>query len=363
MREEDIREIYQVIKEIKEFRFCGPSDDPDEQTSVIYSYKYLLKRFKYFGYKIQNEELKGGIRDINTDLEVIYDAYDAHSDISPLIDDILLFLERGDEDLSGNIYQIKYRLKRTIKEIKDYPENEWRRTSHFERLVQELNNSLKILGREGVSSAHEIISFQFARDHYSSSQKTINDRGYQSLLYHVEIVEEALLNENVILQEDNTDSYNSEKHSHNKVFIVHGRDEFALLQTENMIRRLGFEPIVLKRKANQGLTLIEKFEKNSEVKYAIVLLTPDDVGSLNEEATPHLQFRARQNVIFEMGFFYGKLGRSKVCCLVKSGVEKPVPPSDIDGIAYIPYTYSIEEKELDIMRELQSAGIEIGVNF
>jgi len=67
---------------------------------------------------------------------------------------------------------------------------------------------------------------------------------------------------------------------------------------------------------------MEKFEKYSDVSYAVILLTPDDIGSYFEKDThPNLKYRARQNVIFELGFFYGKLGRSNVCCLLKQSVK------------------------------------------
>ncbi|MFP8784309.1 TIR domain-containing protein [Planococcus plakortidis] len=143
-----------------------------------------------------------------------------------------------------------------------------------------------------------------------------------------------------------------------EIFIVHGREKKALLETEGIIHRAGLKPIVLNRMANSGQTLIEKFEKYSNVKFAIVLLTPDDIGALYEEVpleSLNYKFRARQNVLFELGFFYGKLGRSNVCCVMKSNVEKP---SDIDGIAYLPYEHSVEELEYSILKELKEADID-----
>lgn len=254
--------------------------------------------------------------------------------------------------MTSGIYQAKYQMKKTMKEIKDYPSREWRKVDHFERLVNDLNTALKVLQANGLASAKEVSPFNFASDHYSSTGKTINDRGFNSLMFHIEILEEILLNSKI-------QPSSHQSNLSNGIFIVHGRDELALSQTENIVRRLGLEPIVLRRKANQGLTLIEKFEKHSDVKFAIVLLTPDDVGALSENGpTPHLQFRARQNVIFELGFFYGKLGRANVCCLLKGGVEKP---SDIDGISYIGYSNFVEERELDIMRELKASGIETNI--
>jgi predicted nucleotide-binding protein len=146
-----------------------------------------------------------------------------------------------------------------------------------------------------------------------------------------------------------------------KVFIVHGRDKTALLEMEGIVRRAGLEPIVLSRMTNSGLTLIEKFEKHTDVKYAIVLLTPDDIGALYENApleSLNFKFRARQNVIFELGFFYGRLGRANVSCIYKSTVELP---TDINGVAYLSYSQSVEELEFALLRELKDANIEVKV--
>ena len=144
-----------------------------------------------------------------------------------------------------------------------------------------------------------------------------------------------------------------------KVFIVHGRDKTILTETELLLKNAGLNPIILSKQANSGLTLMEKFEKHSDVSYAVILLTPDDIGSYFEKDThPNLQYRARQNVIFELGFFYGKLGRSNVCCLLKQSVEKP---SDLDGIAYIPFNESIDEITLDILKELREANINVTI--
>ncbi|MGI0057174.1 MAG: TIR domain-containing protein, partial [Nitrosarchaeum sp.] len=112
----------------------------------------------------------------------------------------------------------------------------------------------------------------------------------------------------------------------NKVFIVHGSDNAAKLELAELVRKMGLEPIILHQQANKGKTLIEKFEEHAgEANFAFVLFTPDDVGGKDSET---LKPRARQNAILEFGYFLAKLGRNKVCCLHKKGVELP---SDMDG--------------------------------
>ncbi|HDX9549358.1 TPA: nucleotide-binding protein [Bacillus thuringiensis] len=144
-----------------------------------------------------------------------------------------------------------------------------------------------------------------------------------------------------------------------KVFIVHGHDDNLKQQLEIFLNGIGIKPVVLHREANEGLTVLEKFEKHSDVQYAFVLLTPDDIGcSVKERAksVEEYSFRARQNVIFELGFFIGKLGRAKVCTLYKEGVELP---NDISGLVYQKVNDNIEDVGYHIMKELRAAGLKV----
>lgn len=246
-----------------------------------------------------------------------------------------------DSNNNINIFQ----LKRTIQDITSY-KGDWKRTEIFNKYVSDMNKSIKKLS---------LIEFHFEPFHYSNSGKTINEIGYESLINHISILESMLP---TFISSSNTKDVKQSTKSEperNRIFIVHGRDRTALLETENIVRRIGLEPIVLQRMANNGLTIVEKFEKYSNVRYAIVLLTPDDIGALNSEY-PDYKFRARQNVIFELGFFYGKLGRNNVCCINKANIEIP---SDIDGIVYLPFRESVEEIELQLMKELKEAKIEV----
>lgn len=115
-----------------------------------------------------------------------------------------------------------------------------------------------------------------------------------------------------------------------KVFIVHGHDSEIKDSVARFIEKLGLEPIILHEQPNSGRTIIEKFEVFSDVGFAVILLTPDDVGASTSKKDK-LQSRARQNVILELGYFMGKLGRQRVCPLYKSGVEIP---SDYQGVLY-----------------------------
>jgi hypothetical protein len=117
-----------------------------------------------------------------------------------------------------------------------------------------------------------------------------------------------------------------------KIFIVHGHDDAAKEAVARFIHQMDLSPVILNEQPNEGQTIIEKFEKSSsEVGYAVVLLTPDDVGAPKNKPE-ELKPRARQNVIFELGYFAAKLGRKNVCALYKGGIEIP---SDYHGVVYI----------------------------
>lgn len=146
-----------------------------------------------------------------------------------------------------------------------------------------------------------------------------------------------------------------------KVFIVHGHDDAAKASLESFLREIGLDPIVLHKQADEGLTVIEKFEKHSDVGYAFILLTPDEIAYLNTgdngaDADIKKERRARPNVIFEFGYFVGKLGRSRVCCLHTGGVSLP---SDVNGMIYKSFSKSIGEVAYDIIKDLKVAGYKI----
>ncbi len=142
------------------------------------------------------------------------------------------------------------------------------------------------------------------------------------------------------------------------VFVVHGHDQSLRESCARFLERLGLVPIILHEQPNGGRTIIEKFEHHSNVRYAIVLLTGDDLGGQADQSSENYQPRARQNVVFELGFFAGALGRSRVCALYEHGVEIP---SDLSGLAYVVIDPAGAWK-FQIARELKAAGLQVDMN-
>ena len=142
-----------------------------------------------------------------------------------------------------------------------------------------------------------------------------------------------------------------------RVFVIHGHDEAARQAVARFLENLKLKPIILHEQSNKGQTIIEKFEQHADVGFVVALLTPDDVGSIHGEEDD-LKPRARQNVIFEFGYFIGKLGRKRVCALVKGDVEKP---SDYDGVLYIPLD-DLGGWKMRLITELKTAGFKVDAN-
>ena len=140
-----------------------------------------------------------------------------------------------------------------------------------------------------------------------------------------------------------------------KIFIVHGHEGEPREAVAGFLRKIDFIPVILHEQPNQGRTIIEKFEAHADVDFAIVLLTPDDVGGSKDG---QLQPRARQNVILELGYFIGKLGRNNVCAVKLGDLEIP---SDIIGVIWTPFDPHGAWKTA-LAKELREAGHEIDWN-
>lgn len=138
-----------------------------------------------------------------------------------------------------------------------------------------------------------------------------------------------------------------------KVFIVHGHDNALKQEVARMVEKQGLETIILSEQANRGKTIIEKFEEHSDVGAAICLFTGDDHGKAKDATSENL--RARQNVVFEAGYFMGKLGRGNVILIASPDIEIP---SDLQGVVYT----NKDMWQTDVLRELKAIGYNVDFN-
>lgn len=146
----------------------------------------------------------------------------------------------------------------------------------------------------------------------------------------------------------------------NKVFVAYGHDTNARYQIENLLRKWNLEPLLIDDLPTQGRTIIEQLENYiPQANFGIVLITPDDIG-YPKEAENNKKYRARQNVVLELGMLLSKFGRSRVAVVIKesSDLEKP---SDIHGLLYHSYKEKIDEISSKLAHELNEKGYNIPV--
>lgn len=141
----------------------------------------------------------------------------------------------------------------------------------------------------------------------------------------------------------------------NNVFIVHGRDNATKTEVARFLEQLSLKAVILHEQVSQGKTIIEKIEEYTDVGYGIILYTPCDKGCLADDSD--MKPRARQNVVFEHGYLIGKLGRDKVCALMKGDVEYP---NDISGVLYVKYQ---DDWKLQLAKEMKKAGLPVDMNL
>lgn len=194
-------------------------------------------------------------------------------------------------------------------------------------------------------------SFEFCINRFNYSM-------HNGIKYLEGLLDTVLLNEENKDKKDNEMIVNGDNTVKSKeVFIVHGRNSGIKETVAQFLSDLGLKPIILHEMPNKGRTIIEKFEDYSNVPFAIAIFTPDDKGCLND-VNEDLRARARQNVIFEFGYFIGKLGRKRACALIKGDIEKP---SDYSGVIYIKFDKKHSWKT-ELIKELRTVYHDIDAN-
>jgi CheY-like chemotaxis protein len=140
-----------------------------------------------------------------------------------------------------------------------------------------------------------------------------------------------------------------------RVFLVHGHDTSFRHDVFVTLTLLGVNPVVLMDTATEGDTIAEAIERHSKVSFAVILLTPDDVGKAKSAKTPRM--RARQNVMVEWAYFIGKLGRERVIALNMDDTKIELP-TDYYGLRYIPVDDDGKWRHA-LAKDLANAGIPV----
>lgn len=176
----------------------------------------------------------------------------------------------------------------------------------------------------------------------------------ESLSYQIMALESILARIEIIPVENGTAEQPQEEVK-KAVFLIHGHDVESKQEIARFIESRNLNTVILDEQPSQGKTIIEKFEAHSDVGFAIALLTEDDVGSTKDGREEEEKYRARQNVIFELGYFMGKIGRGRVCLMQKGEIEFP---SDLHGIIYIPIDESGGWK-FKLLKEIKATGLPV----
>lgn len=151
----------------------------------------------------------------------------------------------------------------------------------------------------------------------------------------------------------------SENINRTKVFIVHGHDEEMKQSVARFIEKLDLEAIILHEQPDKGRNVLDKLiQESKNASFAVVLLSPDDVGYDKNNREEHL--RARQNVVLELGYFIALLGKERVCALFKNSSDFELP-SDFVGNLYKQYSGS-DAWKIELAKELKVANVPIDMN-
>ncbi|MGL6076129.1 MAG: TIR domain-containing protein [Fimbriiglobus sp.] len=181
------------------------------------------------------------------------------------------------------------------------------------------------------------------------------------LLAHLDaVIELAVLGEEEAAAPPRPERATITTNQNNNVFIVHGHDEGMQQAAARALSKLGLDPVILSEQANEGRTIIEKFESSSDqVGFAVILFSPDDKAHSTKAAPDTARLRARQNVVLELGYFASKLGRGRVFVMKFGELEMP---SDISGVVYTTYDNPSGNWRFELVRELKAAGYPVDAN-
>lgn len=192
---------------------------------------------------------------------------------------------------------------------------------------------------------------------YVSKRKPILNQLRKNVKKAMSLIDSFLERMDFSVETDKTAQSKDEVAKKKRVFIVHGHDSNVRNEVELFVRNIGYEPIILCKRADKGNTIIEKIEREAnDVCFAVVIYTSCDLGK--DRNADELKPRARQNVVFEHGFMCAHLGRECVCALLEDGVEQP---GDLQGVIYKPLDAAGVWK-YQLADEMKAVGLDVDKN-
>lgn len=275
---------------------------------------------------------------------------DALKKLNILIEDIEKLKGEGYKEKNTNFLKFENRVERYIKSI-------FGNNSNYMKKFEDISFiSLSFDGNSFFEDNNKV--YENRKAYYEGLEETKSL--FESIIEEIEEEWEDNINKSYVYNDYgnvkvNIINNNYEKPK-DKVFIVHGHDELAIIQVSEIIRKLKLEPIVLRDQASRSSTVIEKIEAyTQDVAFGVILYTECDWGGKEKN---ELQRRARQNVVLEHGYLMAKIGRENTLALVKGKVEIP---GDISGVVYTPMDdYNAWATKL--AKELKAAEYKIDLN-
>lgn len=263
----------------------------------------------------------------------------SNSNLQTFGSEVAQLFEHLDKEIKDNpVYNLYESSRVKWKEWEEQTYDELEMPTAFEEAklyVYDIYRRIAEKGRDGYN-----LAFNYFPSKYGDINDKISTFNNQLLPFLAEGLND-IINANPDFEES------PKKVAGNTVFIIHGHDGHLKTEVQLLLHRAGVNNIVLHEQADKGRNIIEKLiEETNSANYAIALLSPDDILADGAKG-------ARQNVILEIGYFLGKLGKSRVRLLKKGDVEIP---SDLSGILYENYDESGSWK-IKICKELQAVGI------
>ena len=235
----------------------------------------------------------------------------------------------------------------------DFSKEFW---SGYETYLREYNLLLKDLQSLGFFKELVFIEPVPFSDQSFSSGFSIHE---QAKLREISNASSSLLRKvKLLLSPPNLDIRVNNQVRSNQIFVVNGKDSEMKDDVTRTLQKLTLDPIILHDKPNRWRSLIEKIAEFNHISFAVVLLSPDDLAYPEEKTPDDAKYRATQNVIFELGYFLGRLGRQNVIAIYrkKKGFEIP---NDYNGVLLIEYKSGWY---FELIKELQACNFDVDAN-